>query len=75
MPKLASAPSTAMAVMRTPINGRFCFQTANTAPPIEVPRIIAMNVLISRRPLPRESSDSGSISGKMPYLAGLKKAE
>ena len=33
---------------------------------------IATNVLISSRPLARDSSRSGSISGRMPYFAGLK---
>ena len=37
--------------------------------------MIAMKVLISKSPLPRDNSFSGSISGKMPYLAGLKNAE
>jgi hypothetical protein len=33
---------------------------------------MATNVLISRRPLARDRSRSGRISGRMPYFAGLK---
>ena len=74
IPKLVSTPKTAIAIITSPMSGRLCFHMANMAPPTEVPKMIAMNVLISKSPLPRESSFSGSISGRMPYLAGLKKA-
>ena len=65
----------AMAIMIRPMRGNWFFQTEKIALPTDVPKMIAMKVLISNRPLPRERSLSGSISGKMPYLAGLKKAE
>ncbi len=38
-----------------------------------LPITIAANVLISSRPLARDSAASGSTSGTMPYFAGLKK--
>ena len=63
-----------MAIMIKPMRGKSCFQTEKIALPSEVPRMIAMKVLISNKPLPRDRSLSGSISGKMPYFAGLKKA-
>jgi hypothetical protein len=37
--------------------------------------MIARNVVIESSPLPRERSRSGSISGMMPYLAGLKNVD
>ena len=74
MRKLVRVPRAAMPIIKTPISGRLCFQSAKIAPPTEVPRMIAMKVLISKSPLPRDRSFSGSISGKMPYFAGLKKA-
>ena len=40
-----------------------------------MPITIATNVLISSSALARDSSLSGSISGTMPYFAGLKKVE
>ena len=43
--------------------------------PAADPRTIAANVLISSSPLARESARSGTISGTMPYLAGLKNAD
>ena len=73
MRKLVRLPTTAMAIIMIPITGKLCFHSAKIAPPTEVPRMIAIKVLISSRPLPRDNSFSGSISGKMPYLAGLKK--
>ena len=73
MPRLAIRPATAMAIRIRPISHRVSSQAENINPPIEVPKIMARKVVILTRPLPRERSLSGSISGKMPYLAGLKK--
>jgi hypothetical protein len=42
---------------------------------MEVPSTIATNVLISSKPFARDRSLSGSISGTMAYLAGLKMVE
>ena len=42
---------------------------------MDVPSTIATNVLISSNPFARDRSLSGSISGTMPYLAGLKTVE
>ena len=42
---------------------------------MEVPSTMATKVLISSKALARERSASGSISGRMPYLAGLKMVE
>ena len=63
-----------MAIITRPISGKLYFQTEKIALPSDVPKMIAMKVLISRSPLPRDKSFSGSISGRMPYLAGLKNA-
>ena len=50
-------------------------QRSNSSPPKLVPRTIAANVLISSRPLARDSSLGGTASGRMPYFAGLKNVE
>ncbi len=44
-------------------------------PPSAVPTTIATKVLISSSAFARERSLSGSISGMIPYLAGLKMVE
>ena len=53
------------------IHSRSC-SASNMKLPIAVPATIATNVLISSTPFARERSRSGSISGRMPYFAGLK---
>ena len=45
---------------------------SNRYPPTAVPSTMATNVLISSRPFARDRSRSGSISGRIPYFAGLK---
>ena len=51
---------------------RVASQMAGADPAMAVPVIMATNVPICMMPLPHESSVSGSISGRMPYFAGLK---
>ncbi len=75
MPKLASVPTTAMPTSTKPTMVSWSFHVENIMAPTDVPSIMAMKVVISRRPLALERSLSGSISGTMPYLAGLKKVD
>ncbi len=72
IPRLASVPAIAMPIRMRPIHPIRSFHAANITLPIEVPRMIARKVLISSSPFARERSLSGSISGRIPYLAGLK---
>ena len=73
--RLVRKPATATASVTTPIFHGSFFHTANRNEPIDVPSTIATNVLISSSPLARDRSLSGSISGTMPYFAGLKMVE
>ena len=72
MPSDVSEPTIAIASSATPIVVSESFHAANMKAPMDVPRMIAANVLISSRPFARDSSRSGRISGTMPYFAGLK---
>ena len=74
MRRLAAKPITAMASVAAPIRPGAAFHTANSTPPPAMPSTMATKVLISSSALPRERSRSPSISGTMPYLAGLKMA-
>src|SRR6266481_5670919 len=73
--KLVNSPATATASSTSPIFHVCSFQAVNRKEPIEVPSTIATNVLISSSALARDSSLSGSISGTMPYFAGLNMVE
>ena len=64
----------AMARVAAPMRHGAALHTANSTPPPAMPRTMATKVLISSSALPRERSRSSSISGTMPYLAGLKMA-
>ena len=72
---LAAVPAAATAVSSRPIFQVASFHIAKSDPPMAVPAMIATSVLISIRPLARERSRAGSISGTMPYFAGLKKVD
>ena len=73
IPRLARVPAMEITTRTRPITPSRSFQAANIMLPSEVPRRMARKVLISNSPLARERSLSGSNSGRMPYLAGLKK--
>ena len=73
MRKLRPVPRTAAATTIRPISHSRSFQASNMTAPQPTPTTMATNVLISSTPFARESSRSGSASGRMPYLAGLKK--
>ena len=64
-----------MAIITAPILHGSSFHAVNRNVPMDVPTTIATKVLISSRALARERSISGSISGTMPYFAGLKTVE
>src|SRR5579872_6623849 len=75
MRKLVERPAKATPSVTAPsFQGSF-FQIENRYVPREEPRIIATNVLISSSPLARDNSLSGTISGTIPYFAGLKTVE
>ncbi len=73
--KLVNNPATATASMTIPIFQAWSLQAVKSREPIEVPSTIATKVVISSSALARERSLSGSISGTMPYFAGLKMVE
>src|SRR4030065_2530765 len=75
IPKLVQVPIIAVTTTRMPIHPILSFHMPKIIPQIAVPIIMARNVLISKRPLALERSLSGSISGIIPYLAGLTKVE
>ena len=75
MRKLDSAPSTAMPSSTKPMCARFDCQVVNRMLPMVAPRMMARNVLISMTPLTRDRAVDGTISGRMPYFAGLKSAD
>ena len=72
MRKLTAVPISAIAITMIPISHSRSCHTSNIAPPAATPTTIATNVLISRMPFARDRSRSGSISGRIPYFAGLK---
>ncbi len=73
--KLAAKPAIATATITSPIFHGSSFHITNRKEPMEVPSTIATNVLISSSALARDRSSSGSISGTIPYLAGLNSVE
>ena len=75
MRRLAAKPTTAMASMATPSLHRWLVHAVKRNEPMDVPTTMATKVVISSSALPRERSRPGSISGTMPYLAGLNTAE
>src|ERR1700676_2699235 len=72
---LVNNPATATSSNNTPIFQASCPQIVNKTEPIEVPSTIATKVLISSSALARDRSLSSSISGTMPYFAGLNMVE
>ena len=72
MRKLSAVPAIAIATTAIPTIQRRPCHRSNMKPPIAVPATMATKVDISRMPLARDRSRSGSISGRMPYFAGLK---
>ena len=44
-------------------------------PPMDVPKMIARKVLVSKSPFALVRSLSGNISGRIAYFAGLKKVD
>ena len=75
MRRLVQNPATATASVTRPMRQAASFQATYRKVPLTMPSTIATKVLISSSALPRERSRSGSISGTMPYLAGLKIVE
>ncbi len=73
--KLANVPIVAMPTKTKPIRTKCVCHTVNRRLPIVVPKMMAKNVVISITPLTRDSAVIGTISGMMPYFAGLKSAD
>ena len=73
MNRLVSDPTTAMASSIPPIISGSPFQRAKRNDPTLVPSTMAAKVESSSSPLARVNCASLSISGRMPYFAGLKK--
>ena len=75
MRKLTRKPQIASPRSTAPITAGVPRAAAYIRPPTVLPSTMAANVLISSRPLARDSARSGRSSGTMPYLAGLKSAD
>ena len=69
--RLLRNPASAIAAVTAPMRQAACRHTANSRPPPAIPSTIETKVLISSKALPRDRSRSGSISGTIPYFAGL----
>ena len=73
MNRLVSDPTTAIPSSIPPMISGSPFQRAKRNDPTLVPSTMAAKVESSSSPLARVNCASGSISGRMPYFAGLKK--
>src|SRR5262245_8832826 len=70
----AARPIAAITDRTTPPSQARPVDSETITPPVTVPPRIARLLHISIRPLPEESFSCGRISGRIPYLDGLKSA-